>query len=348
MDPLTCLRQEFGKRGFYRKATGRILFELAIHLVVTGAGLAVLVTTDHFLLTAGGILLCVLGSAGVANNTHTSSHYATSSKRWVNELLTYFGYPFFWQLSATYWQYKHVVLHHRHPNTVGIDTDISLLPWFALTREEVSKSSGWFRAYYRLQWVFLPLALSCNLFNLQIAGWRYLMTRLTSRQWNAIHTIDLGALTGHWVAWVILPSLVFTWTDVLAFYLTRNVLMGYMMFAVFAPAHFPSGAAMLDGSQISSDFMWRQTLTTVNFRTGWLGRLLCSGLEYQIEHHLFPGISHVHYPEMSLRVRDVCEKHGYPYRTLGWAEAIWESCAVFRTLKEFSPPREALGVLHQS
>jgi linoleoyl-CoA desaturase len=68
---------------------------------------------------------------------------------------------------------------------------------------------------------------------------------------------------------------------------------------------------------------------TVNFRTGWFGRFVCSGLEYQIEHHLFPNISHTRLPEVSLLVRDYCRLHGVPYRTLGWAEAVFKSVAVF-------------------
>jgi fatty acid desaturase len=77
----------------------------------------------------------------------------------------------------------------------------------------------------------------------------------------------------------------------------------------------------------------RQTATTVNFRTGPIGRFLCSGVEYQIEHHLFPRISHVYYPELSPLVEQFCRERNYPYRTLGWFEAIWKSLATFYRLR---------------
>jgi fatty acid desaturase len=67
----------------------------------------------------------------------------------------------------------------------------------------------------------------------------------------------------------------------------------------------------------------------VNFQTGRIGGLLCAGLQYQIEHHLFPGMSHVYYPEASKIVRAYCDRHGYPYRTLGWGEAVWKALLVF-------------------
>lgn len=60
-----------------------------------------------------------------------------------------------------------------------------------------------------------------------------------------------------------------------------------------------------------------------------IGRFLCAGLDYQIEHHLFPGISHVYYPEISRIVKAYCETHGYRYRTLGWGEAVMKSLGVF-------------------
>jgi fatty acid desaturase len=62
----------------------------------------------------------------------------------------------------------------------------------------------------------------------------------------------------------------------------------------------------------------------VNFKTGFFGRLVCSGVDYQIEHHLFPNVSHVFYPEISPFVQDLCREHGLPYRTLGWGYAIWK------------------------
>ena len=68
----------------------------------------------------------------------------------------------------------------------------------------------------------------------------------------------------------------------------------------------------------------------MSFRTGLLGRFLCSGLEYQVEYHLFPNISHVHYPEISVAVQEFCTEHGLSYRSYSWAVALWKSWAVLR------------------
>src|SRR5271166_1964216 len=180
IEAVTELRREFARRGWDRKATNRILFELLIHVAIAVAGIAIFMTGHNSAVRVLGVLISSFGCMGVGTNTHTSTHYATSNKRWVNEALSYFGYPMFLGLSATYWWQKHVVLHHPAPNVVGVDSDADLLPWFAFTADEVHASSGLRRFYYeRLQFWLFPLALALNNFSIQRAGWAYLIRTLS-------------------------------------------------------------------------------------------------------------------------------------------------------------------------
>jgi len=333
MDHLVGLRKSLVSRGLYAKATIRIIGELACHVCITIVGLILIFSCETPSGDLIGMLLAAIGSFGVATNTHTSSHYATSEIRWVNEALTYFGAPFFWQVSATYWYHKHLILHHANPNTIGIDTDIDLLPWFTLIRG-MRHRSRLLSLYYRHQLLFFPFALAFNAYKFQIAGWRFLLSSLRrptrrSRQW-----IDLVAMVLHLVCWIIIPATFIPLTSVLLFYNLRNIFMGYAMFCVFAPAHFPQEAVLLDKATAGSDFVLRQTSATLNFRMGPLSTFICSGLNYQIEHHLFPGISHVYYAGTSKLVQQFCAEHGYPYRTLEWGEAILKS---FHTMQKLKP-----------
>ena len=125
---LTALRRELTARGFGRKAPGRVITELAVHVVLAVGGLVVFFVSDNLVLRIAGLLVSTAGSTGVGTNTHTSSHYATSDRRWVNEVLTFFGYPFFLGLSATFWWNKHVVVHHPAPNVIDIDDDADFMP----------------------------------------------------------------------------------------------------------------------------------------------------------------------------------------------------------------------------
>ncbi len=332
-EAVTELRREFSLRGWDKKATNRILFELLIHVAIAVVGLAIFLTCHGLAVRILGIMISSFGCMGVGTNTHTSTHYGTSEKRWVNEALSYFGYPLFLGLSATYWWHKHVVLHHPAPNVVGVDSDADLLPWFAITADEVDASSGLRRFYYRrLQfWVF-PLVLALNCFGIQGAGWVHLMRILChSKRRKSAHWIDLGMMVLHYAIWIGVPLLFLPLPAVARFYLLRNVLLGYAMYAILAPGHFPAEAQRTsDGARHGADFFAIQTAGTVSFRTGWLGRFLCSGLEYQVEHHLFPNISHVHYREVSVVVQRFCVEQGLSYRSYSWAMALWKSWEVLR------------------
>jgi linoleoyl-CoA desaturase len=333
IEAVTELRREFGRRGWDKKATGQILFELLIHVAIALSGVVIFMTWRHPALRALGIFISAWGVMGAGTNTHTSTHYATSDTRWVNEALSYFGFPMLLGLSATYWWHKHVVLHHPSPNVVGVDSDSDLLPWFAITADEVLASSGLRRFYYqRLQfWVF-PLVLAANGFGIQIAGWVHVVGMLRRPKGRkSAHWIDLGAMLLHYALWIGVPLLFWPLPAVAAFYILRNILLGYAMYAILAPGHFPEEAQRTTKeARNATDFFSAQTAGTVSFRTGVLGRFLCSGLEYQVEHHLFPYISHVHYPEISVAVQAFCAEQGLPYHSYSWGMALWKSWKVLR------------------
>ena len=179
--------------------------------------------------------------------------------------------------------------------------------------DEIQASSGLRRFYYqRLQFWLFPLALAANNFSIQRAGWAHLIRMLRhSKGQKAAHWIDLGALVMHYAIWIGVPLFFWPMPAVAAFYILRTTLLGYAMYAILAPGHFPAEAQRTtDEARHGADFFAVQTAGTVSFRTGSLGRFLCSGLEYQVEHHLFPNISHVHYPEISVAVQEFCADAG--------------------------------------
>ena len=337
------LRGEFTRRGWYKKVTGRIVLELLIHAALAVVGVIIFMSCHNAALRLLGILVSTFGSMGVGTNTHTSTHYATSDRRWVNEALSYLGYPLFLGLSATFWWHKHVVLHHPAPNVIGVDSDADLLPWFTMTLDEVHTTSGFRRFYHeRVQFWLFPFALAINGFSMQMAGWVHLIRMLSDpRRRKPAHWIDLGAMILHYAAWVGVPLLFWSLPAVAVLYILRTILLGYAMYAILAPGHFPAEALRTtEEARSGADFFTLQTAATVSFRTGLLGRFVCSGLEYQVEHHLFPNISHVHYPQVSVAVQAFCYEHGLPYRSHSWAMALWKSWAVLRL------PQQVVGKCH--
>ena len=330
---LVDLRREIVERGWNRKATARVVGELLLNLAVAITGIYTFAISENFLVRVCAMILSTAGSIGVATNTHTSSHYATSDRRWINELLTYLGYPVFLGLSACYWWHQHVVVHHPSPNVIGVDDDADLAPWFARTEEEVCRSTGLRRRYYeKLQFFVFPLALAFIGFNMQKSGWTFLINSLRKQgdQRKKRCWIDLGMMVLHYIIWLAIPMIYFAPANVIGFYVLRIALMGYAMFAVLAPGHFPTEAVCFSKDLRDCDYLLLQTAATVNFRTGIIGRLICSGLEYQIEHHLFPNLSHVYYPKVAQLVNQFCLDNGLPYRSYSWDKVVWKCLLMLR------------------
>lgn len=343
---LTMLRREFARRGWYEKATGKVVLEMLLKLFLAAGGMLVFVTVANPLVRLFGIMISTAGSIGVGTSTHTSSHYATSERKWVNEWLTYFGFPFFLGFSATYWWQQHLSIHHPSPNVIGVDFDADLSPWFAVTEDDLARSSGWRHFYYkRLQWLAFPIAIALYGFNTQRLGLIHVLRALSdSQRRKRAHFIDLGALLVHFLLTMVLPLFYFGVKPVVAIYIIRVTLLGYATFFILGPGHLPAEAAYIRRDLKKEDFLLSQTATTVNFRTRFIGRFLCSGLEYQIEHHLFPNICHFYYPQVSVLVEQFCREQGLPYRSYRWDKALWKCWMVFRKPQRIQSNWERLPV----
>jgi len=338
LQSFAALKSELRRRGYFRKDPTGVLGILAFHSLMFLFGLSVFVWHDAWLVMALATVIWGYGLTGIAANTHSASHYATSNARWLNRLLTYVGYPVITGFSASYWWHKHIVLHHRHPNLIDHDVDIEWMPMFALTEMDYQRSGVWAKFYYRWQGIFVPFALALNMTYGQWHSLRFIVTKCSHASTRKSgHLVDAICLVLHFSIWLILPLLVFSPWSVVGFYCLRNVILGYTFFLLNAPSHYPEEAICLAQPE-QEDFVLRQTATTLNYRVGWLGRMLCSGVEFQIEHHLFPAICHTRLPAISPLVKEYCDFHGYPYRTLGWGNALRQSILAFYIPKRIQDP----------
>ncbi len=335
-----ALRKEL--QALYRQPDAtRQLIELAAHVAMMLAGGALFFVCDapdswdSWLLRFAGVLLSALGCLGISTSSHTASHDALLRSRRGNRVLVQLGFPFLLMVSSTYWYHKHLVVHHPAPNVIGIDEDVNLGPLFAFSHDDRPREGqrgGWLRRWLlRWQGLLFPIALAFNAFNVQRQGVVFLARKLWSRRRKARHWRDLGLMLLHIAVFYAAPMAAFGATEVLGFHLLRSVLLGYLIFGALGAAHFPAEAAAVDPSQLRGDHVLLQTATTVNFKAGPFGRLLCAGVDYQIEHHLFPGLGHTHYRRMAPQVEAFCRTHGYPYRVMSWRAAVWKSLRAMAT-----------------
>lgn len=275
------------------------------------------------------MFLMMLSGIGITTGTHTASHYSLVRSKKVNTWMVYLGYGFFFGSSRKYWMHKHIEVHHPNPNIVGIDEDIDLMPWFVMNRNEYENASAFKKKYFKIQFLVIPLALTLNLFNVQKDGLVYLYKCYKKEGITKEIITDLSVICSHFLCWIMIPSFFFELTDIILFYYLRAAFMGYGMFAAFAPAHFPDNAIFLSADNKKIDFILKQIYTTTNFRTGIIGKYILGGVQYQIEHHLFPNCHHSHYPKINKLLTKFCQDNDIPYNELGWLEGIWKSYEIF-------------------
>jgi linoleoyl-CoA desaturase len=270
---------------------------------------------------------------------HDANHGGTTSSRWLNDLM---GFTLdILGASSFLWRRKHNLLHHTYTNIAGLDGDIEagspflrLAPWQPR------------RGHHRFQHLYVWLLY--GLFPLQwwfVDDARELVTgRIAGHEFPRARGRDLFfALAGKaiFLGWAfVLPAVLHpTWALIplwgLAIFTLGNVLA-----AVFQLAHCVGEAEFVDRGAAPADWAEHQVSTTVDFARGntLLGWYL-GGLNFQVEHHLFPRVCHLHYPALSRIVEETCRAHGVRYRsepTLGSALA-----ANFRWLRRMGAATSA-------
>jgi fatty acid desaturase len=206
-------------------------------------------------------------------------------------------------LSIGWWTGKHT-RHHAHPNTEGADPDI-MIGALAFSTVQMRAARGIQRLLFRYQaYLVVPMlflqAVSLHTFSIQA------MTRraFRNRAWEAT------LLGVHAAAYLTAVFLVLSPARAVAFIVVQQGLFGFYLACSFAPNH--KGMPILAASD-KTGFLRRQVLTSRNVRGGWLTDFALGGLNYQIEHHLFPSM-----PRPSLRrsqalIAAFCAEHDLPY-----------------------------------
>lgn len=218
-------------------------------------------------------------------------------------------------MSYGWWMNKHN-RHHANPNHEELDPDVApdILVW---STRQARSSRGLARFLGGHQaGLFFPL-LTLEGFNLHVSSVRAL--RSPDMKNRLLESVLLFA---HVIAFLAALFLVLSPGKAVAFLAVNQCLFGVYLGSIFAPNH--KGMPTLTGDE-RPDFLRRQVLTSRNVRGGLLMDVLLGGLNYQIEHHLFPGMPAPHLRRAQIIVRDYCAEIGVPYHETGLLQSYREA-----------------------
>jgi linoleoyl-CoA desaturase len=261
-----------------------------------------------------------IGMAGVGMNVmHDSNHESFSNKKWVNKVM---GSSMYILAGNVYnWKVQHNVLHHTFTNIPGFDEDID-----AGRIIRFNKNTKWLKIHqFQKYYSFL-------LYGLLTINWaittdfrqmhKYLKRKLSygkfpnpAAEWTTLIVTKII----YYLLWVVLPLLVLdiAWWKVLIGFFVMHYTAGIILSIVFQLAHIVPMAEMpLPDKEGNLEHTWavHQLYTTANFAPNnkfisWY----TGGLNHQVEHHIFPHISHIHYGKLAKIVKETALEFNLPY-----------------------------------
>jgi len=285
-----------------------------------------------------GALLGVAGAWIGLTVQHCGNHGAMSTKPWVNNALG-MGMDLIGG-SSLMWRYHHQVSHHLHCNDTDMDEDV--YSSFPLMRFDARLPKYW---YHNFQHLYMWLAFPMMQVAFEVGDMKAFFQRRTAgaslrgADQKEMGTVLLGKVV-HWglllapLAWgasatvIALSSLSYIFTQ------------GIVLASLFAVSHNISqtkDAQWLETDRLRQDWAVQQIVTSANWGHK-IGCFFTGGLNLQIEHHLFPAISFMHYPAISKIAKEEAEKVGVPYVEYKWLPTILSDFNRFMKEAGQAPP----------
>jgi linoleoyl-CoA desaturase len=302
--------QRSGERKLYIKCAIQITAALAIYVVLVFFNPGVIAS----------LLLCVLLGINLSvigfNVMHEGGHQSLSKHTWINTMGAYLlnmmgGNSYFWKI-------KHNINHHTYTNIEGMDSDIDIKPFMRLHE---TQSHFWIHKFQHFYCLIL--------YGISYFSWifwddfqKYFTGKIAEGSEKGLEVKE------HFIFWITKALYIVAYIGVPMFMLgIVNAIIGFAIVSfvcglsiaiVFQLAHVVEGTTFPevtgDSHKIEQEWAIHQVCTTANFSTrskiiSWL----LGGLNFQVEHHLFPRVSHIHYPKINEFVKETCQLYEVTY-----------------------------------
>lgn len=261
-----------------------------------------------------------LGMAGVGMVLmHDANHGSFSKSRTINNLLS--GSLFLLGGFPQNWKFQHNALHHGFTNVEGTDEDIKGLRPLRFSPHKPLLKIHRFQHWYA--WFFYSL-MTISWIGIKDFKGAYKYKKMDAplyknKKYGRLLFEVAFTKVVYYTIFLFLPMLVmpFAWYWVLVGFISMHLVSGFILTIIFQSAHVMPGSAYPlpdEDGNMENNWAVHQLQTTTDFSPkSRIFSWMIGGLNYQIEHHLFPNISHVHYRSISVIVKDTALKHNLPY-----------------------------------
>lgn len=298
-------------------------------MVLKSLSILAMVATAYYLVVFGGFyentplmlgLWAILGFVSAlapVNIGHDAIHGGYSSKEWVNKLMSN-AFNFF-GASAHMWSIMHNQAHHMYTNIDGHDEDMETLPIIRFSPAQKHMKIHRFQHIYAF--FFYGLAS---------------ITWVLFKDYKKFFSSHIGSIKNnhapkeyfylffykaiYYTIFIVVPFTVIPlpWYAILGGWLLMHYVEGMTIALIFMLAHLVEKAQFpvpVDNKgTMENSWAIHQMMTTADFaRDSWMAFFICGGLNFQIEHHLFPKICHIHYPKISNIVKETALEFGVPF-----------------------------------
>ncbi|GAC1386370.1 MAG: acyl-CoA desaturase [Herpetosiphon sp.] len=327
------LKQQVQQAGLLDKRPGYLVLKIVFNLVLFAMSIGILFSTRLLAVQLLNAVFMAFVSVQISFIIHDTGHRQAFQRTRTNDFVGMLHGNLLYGGSFAWWVDVHNQ-HHANPNSLESDPHIDL-PLFAFSPEEAESKRGLLRWLIKYQAYYIFPLMVFTLASQSIDSWRY----LRSHQWK-YRSLEIGLWITHVVVYVAMVIVALGVPTAIVFMLVHRGLTGLYAGSIFAPNH--KGMPLIEaGAEI--DFLHQQVLTARNVSGGWLVDFWYGGLNFQIEHHLFPAL-----PRQNLRaaqqiVRRFCATNGIPYYETGMYRSYVE---IVQALHEASSPlREPIPVI---
>lgn len=302
------LKQQMKKHGLLEKQPVYYTFRIVLLISLLVIGLAFLLLVHIFWLQLLNAVFLAFVFTQIGLLGHEAGHRQMFHRPWKHDLVSLLGGDLLIGMSYAWWLDKHN-RHHSHPNQVDMDPDLEI-PLLEFTGAEDVEQMRKFRQLLvkHQASIFFPALMTVAI------GLQYNSVSFLLRNKAKHHALEWFLMIAHFVLYLGFVFYCLPLWQAICFVGIHQLLTGLYLGAIFAPNH--KGMPVF-GKESTMDFLRRQVLTARNISAHPVTDFCYGGLNYQIEHHLFPSMPRNKLKQAQTIVKGFCQEHDISYHETG-------------------------------